>query len=92
LSPSNRRQLYDLPGSYRIRVQGLLDSSWSNRLCDLAITARRAAGQEPVTTLSGEVTDQAALMGVLSTLYDLGFPLLKVERLASPPHAEALNR
>ena len=92
MSPSSRRLLYDLPGSYRIRVHGLLDPSWSNRLGDLAITARRAAGQEPVTTLSGEVTDQAALMGVLSTLYDMGFPLLKVERLGPPPASEGLSR
>ena len=54
----------------------------------MAITVRQATGQEPVTTLTGEVTDQAALLGMLNTLYDMGFPLLKVERLGSPPSAD----
>ncbi|HSN75491.1 MAG TPA: hypothetical protein VL334_10475, partial [Anaerolineae bacterium] len=33
----------------------------------------------PVTVLSGQFQDQAALAGVLNTLYDLGLPLLSVE-------------
>ena len=88
MSPSTRRLLFDLPGRYRIRVQDRLDPSWSGRLGDMAITVRQATGQEPVTTLTGEVTDQAALLGMLNTLYDMGFPLLKVERLGSPPSAD----
>ena len=84
LNPTTRRLLFDLPGRYRIRVHGELGASWAGRLGDMAITVRQAANQQPVTTLSGEVTDQAALLGVLNTLYDMGFPLLKVERLGSP--------
>ena len=87
MSPSTKRLLFDLPGRYRIRVQDRLDPSWSGRLGDMTITVRQATGQEPVTTLTGEVTDQAALLGMLNTLYDMGFPLLKVERLGSPPSA-----
>jgi len=34
-----------------------------------------------VTTLTGTVADQAALMGLLQTLYNLGFPLLRVNVL-----------
>jgi hypothetical protein len=48
----------------------------------MAISARQATGKPAVTTLRGELIDQAALMGVLNTLYDLGFVLLKVERKA----------
>ena len=65
-----------------------MDPSWSSRLGDMAITVRQAASQQPVTSLTGELTDQAALLGVLNTLYDMGFPLLRVERLGSPPLAE----
>jgi hypothetical protein len=36
-------------------------------------------GQWTVTTLSGQAVDQAALMGLLNSLYDLGLPLLSVE-------------
>ena len=34
-----------------------------------------------VTTLSGELGDQAALAGVLNTIYELHLPLLLVKRL-----------
>lgn len=73
--------LFDLPGRYRIRVLGQLNASWSNRLSDMAITVRHPANQQPVTTLTGELRDQTALLGVLNALYDLGCPVLKVERL-----------
>ena len=87
MQPSTRRLLFDLPGRYRIRVQDRLDPSWAGRLGDMAITVRQAASQQPVTSLTGEVTDQAALLGMFNTLYDMGFPLLRVERLGSPPSA-----
>ena len=92
MNPSSRRLLFDLPGRYRIRVGGQLSASLADRLGDMTITVRHAASQQPVTMLTGEVTDQAALMGVLSTLYDMGFPLLKVERLGPPPSAEGPSR
>jgi len=34
---------------------------------------------QPVTTLAGELRDQAALIGVLNGLYSLGYALLSVE-------------
>jgi hypothetical protein len=88
MTPSNVRLLFDLPGRYRIRVGGRLSADWAGRLSEMSITVRQSASQQPVTTLTGELADQAALMGVLSALYDMGFPLLKVERLGSPPAAE----
>ena len=92
MNPSSRRLLFDLPGRYRIRVVGQLSASWADRLGDMSITVKQASSQQPVTLLTGEVSDQAALMGVLSTLYDMGFPLLKVERLGGWPAAEDPNR
>jgi hypothetical protein len=73
----------DTPASYRIRVEGPLDKRWSEYLCGMVISSARRRGAPTVTTLSGKLTDMAALMGVLNTVYDLGFTLLKVERLAS---------
>ena len=71
----------DTPATYRIRVKGYLDSSWSDCLSGLTIS-RSAQGHEPVvTTLYGQVLDQAALAGVLSALYGLHLPLLSVEYL-----------
>jgi hypothetical protein len=71
----------DTPATYRIRVRGYLDSSWSDRLGGLTITPT-SQGDEPVeTTLYGQVVDQAALAGLLSALYDLHLPLVSVEYL-----------
>ena len=41
----------------------------------------RQPGEAPITTLTGEFIDQAALSGALDTLCDLGMPLLLVECL-----------
>ena len=38
----------------------------------------------PVTTLIGDVIDQAALAGILGTVYMLGMPLLSVTYLGRP--------
>jgi hypothetical protein len=71
------------PATYSIRVQGALDANWSGRLGGLRILVVRA-GDQAVTELSGQLADQAALVGVLTSLYDLGMPLLSVERIAAP--------
>ncbi len=65
---------------YRIRFLGMLDSSWSAMLGNMNLTTERLEDRPCITTLSGHVTDQAALMGVLNLAYDLGLVLLLVER------------
>ena len=71
----------ETPATYRIRVQGKLDESWLERLGGMAVTSDAAEDKAPVTTLVGHLTDQAALSGVLNTLYELHLPLLSVENL-----------
>ena len=44
----------------------------------LEISVARSKDQ-PVTTLTGEIRDQAALMGVLNGLNALGYSLISVE-------------
>jgi hypothetical protein len=44
---------------------------------------RNLPNEAPVTVITGHFTDQAALAGLLSTLYDLGFVLLSVEQLSA---------
>ena len=63
---------FDTPGTYRIKISGYLDSSWSDRLGGMTIATRSKGEGPPVTTLSGELVDEAALAGVLTSLYDLG--------------------
>jgi hypothetical protein len=67
---------------YVIRVEGLLDTHWSQWLSGMRITHE----EEGVTCLEGPLIDQAALYGLLN----MRRPLVTVERLggadtAAPP-------
>ena len=67
------------PATYHIQVVGQLDENWSHRLGGLTITSTHVEDQRVITSLQGKLIDQAALFGVLMTLYDLRLPLLSVE-------------
>jgi len=70
----------DTPATYRIRVQGRLDDSWSDLLGGMRIITDTTQERQ-VTILTGHLPDQASLSGVLNTLYDRHVPLLSVENL-----------
>jgi hypothetical protein len=67
----------DKPATYQIKVRGSVPESWIDRLGGMRIVAVSSA----LTTLEGWLPDQAALKGVLDTLYDLRLTLLTVECL-----------
>jgi hypothetical protein len=79
---------FDLPATYRIRVKGYLDDRWSDRLGGMAIKAIGEAEGAAQTILVGWLPDQAALCGVLITLYDLHLPLVSVELVSANNIAE----
>lgn len=66
---------------YRIVVSGHLNTNWSSRLCGMRITTTGGENAQDVTVLEGCLIDQAALSGVLNTLYDLQLPLVSVDCL-----------
>jgi len=72
---------FEAPASYRVRVQGHLDDSWSDRLGGMVITRAFTADKQPMTILIGHLKDQSALSGVLNALYDLHLPVISVEFL-----------
>ena len=72
------------PATYRIRVQGHIGSDWDDRFGGMTLTRETKAEDLKTTTLSGHLPDQAALSGVLNTLYELHLPLLKVECIDEP--------
>jgi hypothetical protein len=80
-SESRKGSTFDRPGDYRIRVQGYLDESWSERLAGFSVTSGKRGDKKTFTTLFGQVRDQAELAGVLNTLYELHLTLLSVEYL-----------
>jgi hypothetical protein len=61
---------------YDIRVRGVLDSHWSAWFDGLQVTSD---GHE--TSITGPVTDQSALHGLLAKVRDLGLELLAVRRI-----------
>lgn len=80
----------DRPVKYRIRSRGILDASWSDYFSGMAIHHVVRPGEGHITTLVGRLIDQAALIGVLNHLYDLGLALISVECLLDePPGAES---
>ncbi|MEZ4633688.1 MAG: hypothetical protein R2873_06435 [Caldilineaceae bacterium] len=73
-----RRLELDQPAQYTIQVQGRLSDHWLSTLAPLAVTVDLDEYETTVTTLRVAVLDQAALQGLLRTLYSLGLPLVSV--------------
>jgi len=71
---------FDRPATYQITVEGRIDPDWSDRMEGMTICQAMAYAGVPVTTLEGELSDQAALAGVLNTIYELHLPVLLVKR------------
>lgn len=74
----------DTPIAYRIQVQGQLSPRSVERLGSITDTSIDQSASAVVTTLVGQMADQAELLGVLNTLYDWRYPLLFVELLSNP--------
>jgi hypothetical protein len=68
---------------YSIQLQGVLEQIWANQFGSLEVLTFHSTDSQrpPVTTVVGEVVDQAALAGFLNFVYDLGMPLLSVTYL-----------
>jgi len=67
------------PATYRVSILGTLDKQWSDYCGGMTIEHTIFLQQYPVTILTGLLTDQSALVGVINTLYDFGYPILTVE-------------
>jgi hypothetical protein len=76
---------FDKPGIYAIHVAGEVDERWSDRLGGMTIIKTVTAEEEPkpVSVLIGLLADQAALSGVLDTLYQNRYQLLYVKYLGA---------
>jgi hypothetical protein len=69
------------PAVYRIRIQGILDKNLSDYYGGLTIEPEGETKQNAITMLMGKLSDQSALIGVLNSLHDIGYPILSVEYL-----------
>lgn len=66
---------------YRITVEGRIDPSWSEWLDNFRLDSKKAGNSMYLTTISGVVTDQAALRGLLNRLWDLNLVLRTVQQV-----------
>ncbi len=72
---------FEAPASYRIRVQGHLDDSWSDRLGGMVLTRAFTEDKQPMTILIGHLNDQATLSGIMNALYSMHMSVISVEFL-----------
>ena len=63
---------------YEIRLQGHLDTKWSEWFYDMTITH-----DTDVTILCGPLPDQTVLHSVLDRIRDMNLPLLSVKQIVS---------
>jgi hypothetical protein len=71
----------DRPGTYEVKVPGRLDEGWADWFEGMDIAVESGIDCPTITTLTGVVTDEAALQGLLDRLYSLGLRLLSVRRV-----------
>ena len=72
-------QKKDTVESYEIKIQGHLDTKWSEWFYGLIITHER----DGASTLRGPLPDQIVLHSVLDRLRDMNLPLLSVKQIVS---------
>lgn len=72
---------FDSPATYRICARGRIPARWWDRLESMTVIEQTSEVEQPMCILLGELADQAALAGVLNTLYELHLPVILVERL-----------
>lgn len=71
---------FDQPMVYQIRIRGHLGPQWTDWFGGMAITLEDNGD----TLLTGPVVDQAALLGLLRKVRDLGIPLISAIRVKPP--------
>jgi hypothetical protein len=69
---------------FQIQVEGTLSERWTSWFTGMTIAVDEATDALPITTLAGPLADQAALLGVLYTLHNLGLVITLVRRQRPP--------
>jgi hypothetical protein len=72
---------FSKPAIYEIKVLGEVNLELSDRLQRMQISIDRKSGPKPVSILIGRMNDQAALSGVLNTLFDMHLTVISVDVL-----------
>ncbi len=88
MTPHVKPTTIDSRMCYRIRAIGHVGERWQDNFGAMTLESQTIPSGTPnkpairVAVLSGPVADQAALLGVINLLYDLGLSLVSVEKIA----------
>ena len=66
---------------YQIKVVGNIDKDWSDYFAGMDLETLHNREGSVVTSLTGAVTDQSALRGILGKLWDLNVTLISVIKI-----------
>ena len=72
------------PTTYEVRVSGIVPDDAIAEFGDISVTTSSVS-----TVLSGEIKDQAALLGLLARLRALGLDVVEVRRVLTTPEPAA---
>jgi hypothetical protein len=78
---------YSGAARYRIIVEGYLEEDLSEFLAGMQIRSTHREDETSLTTLTGRISDQAELNGVVNSIFEMHLPILSVEAL----HDEAVH-
>lgn len=70
------KEMCESPSFYEIKVKGTFDDSWSDWFDGFSLTQ-----EDGKTLMAGQAIDQAALLGILAKINDLGLAILSVKRI-----------
>jgi hypothetical protein len=79
--------LMDRPAFYRIRVHGRLKPSWIEAMWGSAFAADKYVATPDQTVFISEMADQAALVGCINALYNLGHAIISIAEVGSEEQA-----
>jgi hypothetical protein len=68
----------DRPAVYRIRIRGRLKPSWIETMWGEAFEAAKSVETPDQTVFTCKMADQAALVGCINALYNLGHAIISV--------------
>ncbi len=66
--------------TYQITVEGKVDPKYMSKLNNLSVT-HTDTGNQILSTLTGEIVDQAALSGILNMLFDNRYAVISVSKI-----------
>jgi hypothetical protein len=73
-----------VPATYRLRVEGHLEDYWAPWFGDVTLTKE----SDGTTSLTGVISDQAELHGMLIKIRDLGLTLISVALVETPTRVD----